>query len=237
MKHVWEICPHLTRAVKASHDALPWQMLHCHDFDHVLRVGDLAYRIAEDDTTARLSGAAGLCHNADRILQKQLGLDRNGHVEDNLVVEMVSAWLATEPTGTYSEADRALIIDAVLHHGGPNKNDGSIVLATLQDADRVVNTDPDVLIRKGQYFGDDLRVIDPVHLCDDPKASFRDPRSILWTLGDEERCFMAESGVAALRNPKAREMAAENFTFYRQFIAETLRRREQAGLIPYPSFD
>lgn len=235
MKRIWEVFPALIKAVKLSHEKLPWPMLYCHDFDHVLRVGDRALVIAEDDTSGRLAAAAGLCHNADRILQKQAGSGRNGKVADTSVGAMVDEWLNAEPIGTFSDRDRAHIVGAVLNHWKRNSPEDGLVHVTLQDADRTVNIELDVIIRKGQFFGDDLRVVDPVYLLDDPRATYKEPGSILWSIKDDIECFEAENGVASLRLPKAREFAKPLFDDARQYLNIVLRQRERAGLIRYPT--
>lgn len=237
MKRVWEIFPALTRAVKLSHEKLPWPMLYCHDNDHVLRVGDRALVIAEDEESGRLAAAGGLTHNADRFLQKLAGSGRSGMVADSAVVAMVNDWLNAEPIGTFSESDRELIVDAVLKHSNRNSPADGLVHRTLQDADRTVNIELDVIIRKGQFFGDDMRVVDPVHLLDDPDATYKAPGSILWTVKDDIECFEAENGVASLRLPKAREYAKPLFAEARQYLHMVLRQRDRAGLIAYPVID
>ena len=237
MKRIWEIYPALTRAVKASHKALPWPMLYCHDFDHVVRVGDRALVIAESEHFGRLAGAAGLCHNADRMLQKQRDLGRSGHVPDEDVLAMVAAWLDAEPEGTFTREERAMINDAVLHHPKRNAADDGPVLQNLQDADRTVNIELDVMVRKGQYFGDELAVVDSVNLVGDPSANYRDPKSILWTILDDIECFSAEGGVASLRLPKARKLAVPLFIEARRYLNAVLEQRMRAGLIPFPTFD
>ncbi len=231
---ILEIFAALVKAVKLSHGRLLSPMLYCHDFDHVLRVALMAYLIAEDEESGRLAFAAGLCHNADRFLQKLAGSGRNGKVDDFAVIVMVNEWLNAEPLGTFSESDRELIVDAVLNHSNRNSPQDGLVLMTLQDADRIVNIELDVIIRKGQYFGDDLRVVDPVHLLDDPDATYQSPGSILWTIKDDIECFGAEEGVASLRLPKAREFAKPLFADARNYLNMVLRQRERAGLIPYP---
>lgn len=237
MKRVWEIFPALTKAVKASHEELPWPMLYCHDFDHVLRVGDRALVIAGSEWSGRLASAAGLCHNADRILQKQAGSGRSGKVADSDVVVMVNEWLNAEPLGTFSESDRRLIVDAVLKHSNRNDPNDGLIHVTLQDADRTVNIELDVIIRKGQFFGDDLRVVDPVHLLDDPRATYQSPGSILWSLKDDIECFGARKGVASLRLRKAREFAKPLLADAQQYLNMVLRQRERSGLVPYPAIN
>ncbi len=72
MQKIWEIFPGLTEVVRQAH--LDYDMQRTgHDFDHALRGAQNALLIAEDDGIGRLAGAAGLCHNADRMLQHRRG--------------------------------------------------------------------------------------------------------------------------------------------------------------------
>ena len=150
---------------------------------------------------------------------------------------MTEVWLAAEPAWMFTTLQRMLIMDAVLHHGKRNGQDDSPVLVALQDADRVVNIGGDIAFRKGQFCGNALRVVDPVHLLSDPAANFKNPGSIAWTLHDDILCFGAEDGVASLRTPKGRAFAQRRLAAARAFLDEMLAQREEEGLIPFPTFD
>src|SRR3989338_5772531 len=88
----------------------------------------------------------------------------------------------------------------------------------------------------GQFFGNSLRVVDPVYLLDDPKATFRDPRSILRTM-PERFDWEKEGGFVGLRLPKAREFAKRRFAFWRLFIQETIEQIKESGAVPFPDFE
>ena len=89
-KRIWNRLPALTAIVRASHKEVG--LVGAHDFVHAARVGEIAWQIAastwEPEGLALLAGAAGLCHNADRILQKKLGIGRN-KAPKNEVAELV----------------------------------------------------------------------------------------------------------------------------------------------------
>ncbi|MDP2598711.1 MAG: hypothetical protein Q8P49_02685 [Candidatus Liptonbacteria bacterium] len=252
MERAWELYPALTKAVKRTHDeAAEWlggPMFHCHDFDHTLRVANYAMVIAPDEKTGKMAAIAGLCHNADRILQKKLKVGPFGKVPREDIEKMVRGWLTVEfdtpkmregdpyrPRFDTTEEGRA-IIDAVLNHGNKNGKGDSAVLITLMDANRLVNIEADVLVRDGQYFGDTLRVVDPVHLDKDPNASFRNLGSILRN-SVEKFDWEMEGGFVGIRLPKARELMKSRFIFLRLWIETVRAQREEAGLFPYPAFD
>ncbi len=230
--------PHLVSAIHITHSETIQEtgeaMFYCHDFDHAVRVADRAMAIAEDAHAGRLAAVAALCHNADRILQKVGNLGPFGKVSDDEVAKLVRKWLNEEPAGSFQAYEVEFIIDAVLHHSERNSDNDSPVLICLKDADRTVNIEADVIIRKGQYFGDKLPVVDPVHLISDPKATFTRPGSLLRSLMFDIVDFQRTGGVASLRLPKARGIAASRFQFLEIFVATVLKQREEAGFIPYP---
>ncbi|HYU64713.1 MAG TPA: hypothetical protein VEK36_00380, partial [Candidatus Paceibacterota bacterium] len=69
---MWELFPELARTVRKAHEDVGL-ISGGHDFHHALRVGQMAILVAweESQRMAKLAGAAGLCHNADRILERQ----------------------------------------------------------------------------------------------------------------------------------------------------------------------
>ena len=242
-RKIWEMFPALCRAVNSTHNEyakrLNVQMFHCHDFDHALRVANMAWVIAPDEKTGRLAAVAALCHNDDRLLQVETGVGPFGEVSRELRMKMIDGWLDAEPTGTFSASDRNTIIDAVMNHSKRNDQDGkdSLVLVTLKDADRLVNVEVDCIMRKAQYFGNSLRIVDPVNLLDDPKATFPKPGSAIRSLKLDLVDFQAEGGVASLRLPKAREIGKRRFAFWQLFLQEVVEQRQEMGLVPYPNFD
>ncbi len=239
MKKIWEIFPKLAAAVREEH--LKEGMTGSgHDFEHAARVGQYAYMVADDNYKA-LAGAAGLCHNADRILQKKLGIDRRSDVPEREIKNLIVGWLFTE--WSFDPASHPMminvekgvrllaVVDAVLKHGGKNDESDSPALIGLMDADRLVNIELDFIIRCGQ-FQPDLPAVDFVHLLEDPTADYRNPKSVFRDIyhsleWDTDPRF-------ALRTPKAIEMGKERFAMLRLYI-ETLKKQiEASGLVPYP---
>lgn len=238
-KHVWDRYPALTRAIKYSHDEegrkFGVQSFWCHDFAHVIYVANMATLIAEDEDTGRLAAVAALCHNADRIIQIIEGKKARDKVEDEPVITTVNMWLDAEPAGTFSNRERELIMDAVLHHDQPNGRNDSDVLITLIDADRLVNLEADVIPRAGQFLGDTLRVVDPVNFTRDPTANFKNPKTIVRTLEENVRDWAVEGGFVGIRLPKARQLMASRVAFMKLFFATIEKQRAEVGLVPYPA--
>ncbi len=227
--NIWQMFPKLTERVWRDHTEEGMLDGH-HDPEHAVRVGQMALEIAEGPAVGRLAGAAGLVHNADRILQKKLGIGRRDAPRvavANLVMEQLRA-----ESGVFGPADVAAIVDAVLKHDGKNNNDGNPVLVALQDADRLVNSEPDLLLRAGQFYHD-LPAVDPVHLDRDPAATYRDPRSVLRDVA-EVIDWLTPGTPVYVRLPKARELARERRKFLRYFIGELVAIRGQTGFYPYP---
>ncbi len=153
-----------------------------HDFTHAKRVAEMARQAAEEEwgdaRLAQLCGLAGLVHNADRILQAEMHLGRSAHVPSDAVSAMVLGWIDSVVT----VEEFALIMDAVLKHNLKNGPDDSRVLIALQTGDKVVNTDPDVLIRCGQHHPD-LPAVDWDYFpATRPGTSYKDPRSVIRNL-------------------------------------------------------
>lgn len=80
---IWEVYPRLTEIVQGDHIVFG-MMSTGHPFDHTLRTGQIATIIAEDEYVARIGGAAGLCHNADRLLQHQLNAGKEVGSESHI---------------------------------------------------------------------------------------------------------------------------------------------------------
>ena len=215
--------PHLVAAVKQTHME-NGNDFHAHDFLHAMRVGWMAERIAEDPEVGRLAAVAGLCHNADRILQKMNGFGPSEKIGHPAIIEMCRDWLNTE-SGAFSEVEIAIILNAVLNHGDINRNEDSPVMVTLKDSDRLVNMSGDWILRATQYATaakPGLPVVDPFYLLDTPGQTLRNPGSILSSLPLTVEDWVAESGRVCIRLPKARVIAMKRVAFVRTFVATAL---------------
>lgn len=223
---IWEIYPELVIAIKKSHDA--YDLKGHHDIYHALRVGDIAYRIAYETwdcvQTPRLSGIAGLCHNADRILSAS---DATPSDED--VSRLIHLWLGET---SLNWADRKIVVSAVLAHDQKNDPRDSNVLVALKDADRIVNLDLDVLMRAGQ-FRPTLPTVDYAHFIDSPTASFKNPESVIrsmayvleWTDPTTDVCIRTEAGLAMARTRSER---------IRNYLNDLKKQLQSEGVFPAP---
>ena len=254
MQKIWEVFPKLAAAVCEDH--LKEGMTGSgHDFEHAARVGQYAYLVAyynalnicpvdEAESWARLAGAAGLCHNADRILQRRVGIDRlSNNVSEEEIWMLIRRWFGEEGDIFYTKSSYPnyydlpelektnLVVKAVLGHNGKNDESDSPVLVALMDADRLVNIELDLVIRCGQ-FQPDLPAVDFRHLLDDPTASYKDPKSVL---SDIKSSLEWETDPRfALRTPTAIEMGRARFAALRFYMETLLEQIKESGLIPYP---
>ncbi len=151
-----------------------------HDFVHARRVGNNAYWICmaewKDRRSAVLARLAGICHNADKLIQVRDNLKRMK--PSTLVVEaLIKEWFTHEGKLLLSPADMQVILDAVVHHGGVNTEHDSRVLIALRDADRIVNLSPDIWMRSALHFSDKpiINYENPI----DRSAPYDNPPAIL----------------------------------------------------------
>ena len=266
MKKIWQCCPEMVRAIKKSHDEVGG-LGYGHDFDHALRVGNLAYRFIDpisdigirstgnaksdlmvveliklggDKLDCTLAGIAGLCHNADRILQARKKVGVFSKIDDREIAALISDWLKQSDDVhliDLSPRDEDLIVTSCLKHSEPNKSDDSLVLIALKDADRVVNAGVDVIMRNGQFFPPNFPVVDPIHLFGDPTANFKNQKSVFKALQsaldwEDENCR------ACLRLSQAKEFAKRRFAFLKKYVEEVIEQRREEDLLDgdYPVF-
>ncbi len=229
-KKSWEIYPALTDAVKQAHSRFGLTGSG-HDFDHALRVAQIALEISDDTHAGNLAAAAGLCHNADRMFQLKSGIHKKA-IGQQEIDALVGSWLRMEPK--LSAQDRAIVVEAVLRHEQLNDEGGldGPVLVALKDADRLVNLELDVVIRAGQ-FQPHLPAVDATHLLENPQATFFVPGSVLRNIA---YCLLwpRPDGPEAIRLPRARKIAKTKAKLLQRYLDDVLRQRKEAGLVPYP---
>ena len=241
-KKIWQVFPQLTERIYKDHAEAGMFGGH-HDAEHAVRVAQMAFELSEPGRTASLAGAAGLCHNADRILQHKLKLGSRRDAPKGAVRKLVDSQLREEAWfggsasvlslfGQVAMDWRDQVVDAVLKHDGKNDPSDPPELVALMDADRLVNAEPDLIIRSAQLYND-LPPVDPIHFWSDPAATYRDPRSVLRDIM-ETIVWLTPGTDFYVRLPKAREMAAERKKFFDAFGEELVARRQEAGLHPYP---
>ena len=199
-----------------------------HDVFHAARVAQCAFEIAETLDVARLAGVAGLCHNADRIIQYDLKVGR-GAVSEELIRNLVDDWLTfTDLTGQ----ERALVLDAVLGHDLPNDAQDNSVLVALKDADRLVNLEPDAIMRTAQFYAD-FPAVDPIHWLADPSATHREPKSIIRCLRSNAEWGNFSNTKFGIRLPRAQQRATELTDYLLNYIEKTHECWIKAGLLPF----
>lgn len=232
---IWLLFPQLAQTIKAKHLAVGL-VGHGHDFDHALRVGQMAVRVTWNQSrrVAVLAGIAGLCHNADRITEKHKGLSTTSNATDASVADvtaLVNGWLDLVPGLSLTE--RGSIIDAVIHHGSkPNGSDNPLILVGLTDADRLVNLEADIIPRTAQHHHD-IPVLDPVVFENDPKANYKEPGTVFWDLNNT-RSWANKGGPWSIRLPESRRLARERAKFLDDYFRLIKKQRKDSGLIPYP---
>lgn len=234
---VWEIFPNLTKRIYKDH-AEAGMLDGPHDPDHAVRVAQMAFELLENGGLESLAAAvAGLCHNADRILQTKMKIGRRD-VQEQIIRDFIKAELDIEVHMDMFEPIPywiKIIVNAVIGHEGKNQPDDNIVLVALMDADRLVNAEPDIIMRSGQFFSE-LPTLDRVYLWKNPNATYRNPGSVLrdvmeclpWlTPGDDNPLYV--------RLPKARKIAKKRKEFLDKFASTLMKCRKETGFYPYPS--
>ncbi len=228
-ERIWELCPEIARRVEKEYAALETdgKKISHHDFAHAKRVGEIARQVALDEWNdkdiAKLAGIAGLVHNADRIIQAQKEIDRQDVSKDD-VVALVKKWIEND----LEETDIQTVLDAVLGHDEKNAAEDSPVKIALQDGDRVVNLDVDLIPRSAQFYGD-LQVIDYEHYLSDPKATYKKPRSVLRDIKYSLDWVQPESGVC-VRTRLAMEMAQPRAKVFALFFEVLKKQLAQEGI-------
>lgn len=243
---IWEILPKLFAAVRKSHEEVG--LVGHHDFVHAARVGEIAYQIGRgeyDYQIAKLAGAAGLCHNANRVLQKKFQIGRK-EVAASEVEKLVQEWLGEEswfvmsqfrPLTTHddltTEGKQRQVVGAVLKHDGYNSSNDSLVLIALMDADRIVNLDGDLFARSGQYYHD-LAVVDYRYFPDfDPEATYRNPKTLFRDIAFSLDWVDPTSPVC-IRTRLGKAMGERRARLFRQITDGLRDQLAEEGIIPYP---
>src|SRR3990167_1071805 len=115
MKSVQELFPEIFALVAKAHEGVHGG----HDIYHATRVATWAQKIAlnewGDKRTAELAGLAGLCHNADRLLEIKYG---RGKTPDEKIAILLTGWLIDETR--VNDEEEILIVKAVLGHNKKN---------------------------------------------------------------------------------------------------------------------
>ncbi len=224
-KKIWEIYPEILAAVRKSHEEV--NLVGHHDWIHVCRVAEVAYRIGMDEYNgvASLAGIAGLCHNADRILEKKRIV-----VSEESVRGLLNEWLVSP---SLNAGSKELIANAVLKHNQRNGDDDSAVLVVLMDADRVISLDVDLFPRSGQNYCD-LPVVDYRNLWSDPEATYRSPKTVLRDISYSLEWADLDNKAVGVRTRLGKKMAAKRAAIFRMFFNALRDQLGDEGVYPYP---
>src|SRR3989344_4380080 len=244
MKRIWDLFPVIAARVRADHEKVG---LHGHhDWVHAFRVGEIARQVAleewGDERLSHLAGISGLCHNADRLLQKEMNVGRRDvpHADIRALLEKQ---LATEtmlfvyghggkPLYGYCGPELYAIVQAVLQHDGKNSLEDSSVLIALMDGDRVVNLDTDLFPRSGQYYHE-LPVVDYRYFLDDPEATYRNHKTVLRDIAYSLDWANPTSNVC-VRTCLGKEMVKRRVTVFQMFFDALQLQLEEEGMKQYP---
>ena len=110
--------------------------------------------------------------------------------------------------------------------------DDAITVA-LKDADRVVNTRLDVVIRSGQ-FQPGLPILDPVLLLNDKRGKHSNRPTILANVVGCLEWGNLEDQWFGVRTAGARAMIISRVARLREYLELIVEQREEEGLVPYP---
>ena len=228
MLQIWDRYPRLFGAIQRAHEERKIQQ--GHNFEHAFAVAQRAREFCECPFWIDNAWLAGTSHNADRMLQGDLGIDRRGDVPAEKIERLVRSWLDLE--SRINEDDKAWVVRAVLDHGKPNDDDDSAVTVALKDADRVVNARIDIVLRSAQWQHD-LPLIDPVLLLDDKRGRYNGRLTVVADLFD---CldWGSENPRLCVRTPKARKMIKSRVDDLRRFLEMLVEQRREEGLVPWP---
>ena len=120
----------------------------------------------------------------------------------------------------------------MVKHSLPNDPQDSQVLVVLKDADRLINLEPDEIMRSAHFYPD-LPVVDPVYWLSDPKATFKEPRSVVKDLAHCTEWGNFDDPKFGIRLPKAQALAKRHAEYLLDYIERIKKVWEEAGLLPF----
>ncbi|MBN2094125.1 MAG: hypothetical protein JW740_02025 [Candidatus Zambryskibacteria bacterium] len=190
-----------------------------HDIMHSEMTACYALVIGESEIDKLKGWYASMLHSLDRVLEDESKLSE-------ILKELLSY---TEFNLKDKPRENEEICKAVLDHELPNNNKDSVTKIILQDADRLANISPAIIIRAGQFryniptFELDYLDFDknPESTYHKPKSSLDDLRSLLEWEKDPKYC---------LRLPRAKELGTKYFEYIKEFINRLRTSLEEIGL-------
>jgi len=207
------------RKVKADHvkaiDAVGG-----HDFLHAVMVAEYAEVIEPNPVMAGMGWLAGMCHNTDCLFPRM----SDQEIKDHIIGNYFSGF-------ALKKGSMEQIVVAVLEHSKKNSDSDGLVTVVLKDADRLANIGPPLMIRSGQRYSK-LPCFDPRWILeDDPKSSYRNPRTVL---RDVKSSLEWKDGW--LRLPKAREIAEKYFVLLQEYVELMDTQIQETNLDQLPEY-
>jgi hypothetical protein len=201
----------LYEAVKLGHLASARQH-QGHGLDHDVAVAQMTARIAPDQRTADKAWAAALIHSTDRV------------VEEGQLETILRQYLRHLPAAYFTAEELEEIFVAVMRHGEKNKDDDSLTLQVLKDADRLINLELLVTIRGAQFYPN-IPAIELEHIGHkNPKSTYKGPCN---SLDNMRTCL---EWVEWIRLPKAKERVRKSAQRLEQFIEDCEAIYHELGL-------
>lgn len=237
MQIIWERFPSIVQVVKEKHEEV--KLYGAHDINHALRAGQLAQEIALDEwrdlRLSELAGVGGICHNADRILQRELNIGR-AEVPKEKIIDLVRQWL-NKAEFDLTPSEKEMIVEVISRHDRKNSEGPSSITVerieiAVTDGDKVVNLDLDLIIRSGQHYHD-LPAVDFVHFLDDPKATYRNPGSSLRDIAYSLDWVDPKSSFC-IRTRLGMKLGEERATTLGAFFDTLKKQLEEERIMPYP---
>ena len=247
-RRIWEIFPELAKAVRKAHEEVG--LYGHHDWPHAFRVGDVARQIGNNEYgrisfIGAFAGAAGLCHNVDRILQKKLNVGRHEAPQEE-VVKLLKNWLLKtdfcHPSrpgkdDLYFTEEVPTIINAILEHDGKDSPNDDQILICLKDADRVVNCRPELVMRSAQY-SHERPTGDQMNFDEDPTANYRNPKTVLKDIMMSSKEWGEENSPFCVRTRLAKKLIWDEkigIPFFQRYLELLKKSLEMEGLYPWPA--
>jgi len=163
-------------------------------------------------------------HNADHVIRKQMGLGPHDKVPQGPVEALIRGWL-----DGVNNLDIDTIVDAGLNHTNPNSPEDSKVLIAIEDGDRIVNMDLDVICRAGQYRSE-IPVVDYEQFLDDPTATFGEPKSVYRDIWHCLEWVDPQKPKFCVRTKRAMQMGKERAKLLELFFDKTREQLREEGL-------
>ncbi len=212
----------LYEGVKRLHETGPGHQGHGLDHDAaVAMMGTIIARRVAGGHLANMAFCAGMLHSLDHLVQ-------------NVPEELIRLLDLTADIFTNEERDD--IQRAVLRHAEFKDKDlatRSVVQRVLMDADKLVNMDPIVIVRAGQFFPNtpaiELDHMNPPsgQTYANTASTYQDPRSVL----DNLRGSLEWTEPGWMHFPVSQQMAVERANFIRSFISNAEDAFEPLGLV------